>query len=355
MNHVILAALRPSCARLPLSTRAARFNAFLDDRFLALPTSIAPPRTNRATDAIPRIFFGQSPIRQTRAFTSSIATQSIKPRKPAAAIPKKSTATKKPTIFSWRKYNDENGMPLPNKALDQLQITSIFGSDVGVDTGNHILRILQYRRLSGSLAEHGLHFDNPELANIDGTQNALDYLRNTYPVDEEAAAGRWAEEEAIRVERQLIERSQSLGFYKKDDTSAETPAPMQGTEYGQRYGLSGLESIRRENERAYEQRMKIEEAKRNEIEQSLGPNETASSPVVAGPTSVNLSQQQPEGKGSFKLPNLQKAREYALLSMVFVCCSLLTLTRQQMKPRNQNGGGTTLTKAMSLSMLRLLK
>jgi len=109
----------------------------------------------------------------------------------------------------------------------------------------------------------------------------LEWLREQYPLDEQAAAERWVEQEASKLEEQLGRRGQSLGLYKSDDEESVQVSgerrqdegqgreqALQGTGYVREgYGESGLEAIRRDFE---EQRRAEEQERAEEYERELG-------------------------------------------------------------------------------------
>lgn len=118
--------------------------------------------------------------------------------------------------------------------------------------------------MTGSLAEKGVHFDSPTAFPKDRALNALEYLRSSYPVDEETAAAEWAQGEAQRLEGELIERAQKLRLYKKADTEQTL---------GSVYGHSELEALRKRNEELYE-RQKEEEERQAAIQEREGKSGT---------------------------------------------------------------------------------
>jgi hypothetical protein len=109
----------------------------------------------------------------------------------------------------------------PWKDLKEAELRQIFGGDADFKKGNFILARLQQRRISGSLVEKGLIF--PDKLNISQAEatRALEWLRTTFPMDEEAAAAQWAEKELLRLEEEqrsaLERRGQQLGLLKKED------------------------------------------------------------------------------------------------------------------------------------------
>lgn len=143
-------------------------------------------------------------------------------RKPRAATPPSALSTPIPKPISETKESEKP----PEKATVQLshvEVVKILGSGLSYDQGMDLLQELQYRRVTGSLSDKGLDFpEQPEFTQ-EHRYNALEYLRETYPVDEEAAAMEYAEELAAEERRVLEERAMKLRIYKpiEEDADAE--------------------------------------------------------------------------------------------------------------------------------------
>ncbi|GAB7350904.1 hypothetical protein MBLNU459_g1418t1 [Dothideomycetes sp. NU459] len=159
-------------------------------------------------------------------------------------------------------------MPLPSGELDRTTIVGIFGPDMDETMGNQVLRLVNYRRMSGSLIDVGVTFP-PELAISEQTAvQALRYLRQEYPdFDEQEAGAAWAESEIAKAEQEYMDRAEDLGLYKREKSDAALQP--QGTDYGRsRYGDSALAALRRENKARWmeEDRKKKEAEERAESE-----------------------------------------------------------------------------------------
>lgn len=113
--------------------------------------------------------------------------------------------------------------------------------------GRRILGVLDFE-LPPDLIEQ---IDDPA-----AIEKALAWLRQSLPVDEDAAVIRRIQEEDERESQQLVERSQKLGFYKPQSGNFGTKLGEEGDDV---YGTSVLEQVRKVNEA----RAKAEEA-RNE-------------------------------------------------------------------------------------------
>lgn len=178
---------------------------------------------------------------------------------------------------TWRDYDPEGGMPLPDGERTQAEIDAIFGTKgMDVDTGNYILSVMQWRRLSGALIDVGLEFPRRTSVLRSQALKGLDYLRSLdSSFDEQAAGARWAEEETERLREELRERAVSLKLYKADP--AEEEESDQGTEYGrEKSGQSALEKMRQYNEAKWER----EDAARKLKEQQ---EQTAAVHISRGP------------------------------------------------------------------------
>lgn len=117
----------------------------------------------------------------------------------------------------------------PNKRsqwrnLTASELTSIFAYDIPTQRGNYILSKLQDRRESGSLAELGINFSEGEGVRQEDARRGLEWLRQAYPLDEQGAAVRWAESEALRLEEELRtdleKKGQRFGLLKRDGVAS---------------------------------------------------------------------------------------------------------------------------------------
>ena len=205
-------------------------------------------------------------------------------KQPAATLaPKNSSASKleePPTVAShteglseepeeltWRDYDPEGGMPLTIGELPQPDINAVFGSEeIDADTGNYILNVMHWRRMSGALIDDGLKFPKGSDVSRNAALKGLEYVRTLDPGFDETAAGqRWAEEESERLRQELQERAVNLGIYRRVETEAEED--QQGTEYGrERSGESFLQRQREEKEAAYEVELAEKKAKQEREE-----------------------------------------------------------------------------------------
>lgn len=175
--------------------------------------------------------------------------------------------------LTWRDYDPEGGMPLPEGERTPSGINAIFaGEDVDADTGNYILDVMYWRRMSGALIDDGLDFPKKRGVSKEQALRALEYVRTLDPAfDEQGAGQRWAEEEAMRLSEEIQQRSLDLGIYKRREeaeTEAEEPESQQGTQYGrERSGESVLQRQREAKDARWEkeQAEKVAAQEREEL------------------------------------------------------------------------------------------
>ncbi|KAG9568943.1 rhomboid-domain-containing protein, partial [Aureobasidium melanogenum] len=175
------------------------------------------------------------------------------------------SARRRRDLPTWRDYDPEIGIPLPPGELDQATIAEIFGPDMHCDDGNHILRLMHYRRLSGSLIDVGVDFSRESGISPEMATKALEYIRTLDPAfDENEAGAVWAESEIMKVEQQYMARAERLGIYKRtDDSQADDSQPSVAS--SNIYGESALDQLRKANKaRWMEEDRKKEEAKKQQ-------------------------------------------------------------------------------------------
>jgi rhomboid-like protein len=199
------------------------------------------------------------------------------------------TASSDDAAVTWRDYDPEGGMPLPDGERSQAEIDAIFGSEgMDVDTGNYILSVMQWRRLSGALIDVGLDFPIARQISRSHALKGLEYLRSLDSAfDEQTAGSVWAEEETERLRDELRERAVSLKLYKADPVEEEESD--QGTEYGRaKTGGSALQQMQAYNEAKWEREeaarvLKEQQEQTAAVHSSRGPLQLSGGvqPVVA--------------------------------------------------------------------------
>ena len=157
-----------------------------------------------------------------------------------------------------KEINDDEDIDGPRfrpKDLTQEEITQIFGPGVPQDVGNRVLRFQQHRRVEGMLSDDSdssAHDLTKRLAKI-----ALAWLREKYPVDEEAAYQARVERLERRTQEIIIADAEKMGIYR----------PQAGVKGGDVYGKSGLDEIREEYQRRAEERAKRRAEQRRQAEE----------------------------------------------------------------------------------------
>jgi rhomboid-like protein len=200
-----MALFRPSCAVMRTSTPASNQWSTLTRafarRYCSQQISISSPSRSSFLSSI-QSQSASLPERQSRSFSTTLCLSASvhNPSDPSdpSKQPKQPKQPKKRTIRIG---------PLPNGEPSPQTIRRIFGPGVPLPDANNVLRILHHRRTSGSLTDYGV--DNLGAryvsAGVDHqkTAKALEWLRETYPVDEVRAAEEWAEKEANRISYEL--------------------------------------------------------------------------------------------------------------------------------------------------------
>ena len=212
--------------------------------------------------------------------------------------------------LTWRDYDPAGGMPLPHGELGQPEINAVFGTEkMNADTGNYILSVLHWRRVSGALIDQELTFPKDSGVSREHAARGLQYLRQCMPdVDEEANGQRWAEEENERLQQEIRDRAVKWKLYKPEESEAEEqdepllpPESQQGTEEGRRRNEeSVLETTRKANEARYEReleekRVADEKAELVALHSRRGPLELSggvqpdTQMILYGPGGISIS------------------------------------------------------------------
>ncbi|PLB44038.1 rhomboid-domain-containing protein [Aspergillus steynii IBT 23096] len=151
----------------------------------------------------------------------------------------------------------ENGIQPRAKPFSQAEINAIFGPSARVShsMGNRVLAVLHGRRLNGT-PELDLPRDIILAVRGPSRDKALEWLREHYPLDEDAAILARFEREEREAEERLIRRAENLGLYKPQSGSF-------GAELGESNDPSGR-SILQETRQRNEARILAEEEKRRQ-------------------------------------------------------------------------------------------
>ncbi|GAM87703.1 hypothetical protein ANO11243_057300 [Dothideomycetidae sp. 11243] len=151
--------------------------------------------------------------------------------------------------LTWRDY-------------DPAELAKIFGSTIDEETGNWIVRLMNWRRKSGSLIDQGIDFEASLGISREQAYAALGHLRQHEPDFDESQAGiAWAEEQIQELTAPYVARAEKLGLYKRIDTDESEQAESSDV-----YGESQLIAMKRTNEARFqeEERLRIEKEKQEE-------------------------------------------------------------------------------------------
>jgi rhomboid-like protein len=125
------------------------------------------------------------------------------------------------------------------------ELQKIFGSpEISTKLGNRILSTLHSHRLTGTL-DAELPSDITRAVSQQQVDTAMDWLRNKYPVDEDAAILARIEREDRAEEEKLVRRAERLGLYKPQSGSYDAELGEEGSPYGK----SILKEAREKNEK----------------------------------------------------------------------------------------------------------
>lgn len=278
--------LRPSCAtiRHSISPAAQQWNCVtfaFTRRFCVQQSS---PRLGLKSGILRKLQSDKSPQYHREFSTSSRYGATVEPDQPASSSSR--PAPRKREILIKQ---------LPNGNVDERTIARIFGNRISRDTGNNVLRIIHHRRTSGSLANYGVDNLGHRYSAVDQKTaiKALEWLRETYPVDEARAAEEWAEREANRISYELWLADPENADSKYNDPARVYREQHQETEQAAqddqtkrigilRVGPSEFERNikQRRQERLEEMAKKAEakEAKEKEMEEKIATGEYVRTP-----------------------------------------------------------------------------
>jgi rhomboid-like protein len=187
--------------------------------------------------------------------------------------------------------------PLPNGRVDDRTIRQIFGSKLSPADANNVLRILHHRRTAGSLADYGVDNLGKQYTHVsrETALKGLDWLRETYPIDEARAAQEWAEREANRIQYELwLADPETESKYKdparafKEQMQKEEEERQRQEQDGQRIGILhvGKSQFERNIEEKRQQRLEEvtrvaeqKEEKEREMEEKLASGEWVRTPT----------------------------------------------------------------------------
>ncbi|KAJ5953615.1 hypothetical protein N7454_000511 [Penicillium verhagenii] len=198
---------------------------------------LQPSRTDSNTLSNLRLFSSLSPFPQPgRPLIASLSSQQSGPT-PLWTRSKRTLARKSSPKPS-------NPSPPANLASDT-ELKSVFPqSQISSKLAKRTLAVLHSRRLEGTL-DLDLPAEITRAVNQAQLDTALEWLRQEYPIDEDAAILARIEREERQAEEKLVRRAEQLGLYKPQSGSY-------GAELGEEnsiYGKSVLKEAREKNEK----------------------------------------------------------------------------------------------------------
>lgn len=190
------------------------------------------------------------PVRFTGVLQSCLSRISSPSRTFSSSLPSSARAPRTTPRLNKR----EEGVRFRARDLSAHEISQIFGPElqISVPMGNRILRILQERRITGTI-DVDLPADIRKAVAESTILTGLEWLRKRYPMDEDAAILKRIEREEIAEEQKLIKRGQELGLYKPQSGKFDKPIEKEGDVYGK--------SVLQEQREANERRNRLEDEK----------------------------------------------------------------------------------------------
>lgn len=283
MNNVWTVAFKAPCTGLHSSIQSRCHRLAPIAVLTSFAKSIAPSRTYRSrapsTTISPLIRRALPPwrISQNRFYalvSNNTASTSYAPPGPKKKNKKPPvTNDAKPTENQEKEFENGEVDPPATVELSAEQIVEIFGPGTSFDTGMQILQELQMRRVSGELQDKGINFSEIEVTEAQAMAG-LDYLRDNFPVDEEAAAKEWQQFEIERLTKAIEDRAERVGLYKKKEVEyeeEEEPEERQPKQVTNVYGDSVL--VQRQKELKAKEEAE-EKAKKEEAEKTGQPVES---------------------------------------------------------------------------------
>ncbi|RAH50937.1 rhomboid protease PCP1 [Aspergillus brunneoviolaceus CBS 621.78] len=172
-------------------------------------------------------------------------------------VPTRSFQTSAPLRSSKPPAVDHGVKPRP-EPFSLADINAIFGAraKVSQSMGNRVLAVLHGRRLNGTL-DLDLPVDISRSVRPHSLDAALSYLREHYPMDEDAAIMARIEREELEEEQKLIRRAEELGLYKPQSGQYEA-------ELGENKDVSGKSVFQEMRKRNEERLLAEDEQKRKE-------------------------------------------------------------------------------------------
>jgi len=159
-------------------------------------------------------------------------------------------------------YTDFAGLPYGARPINVNETNSLFGPGTDPRWADRLLRVLQGRRVAGTLEDPSLASPVPDLDTARNTI-ALSWLRNNIPVDEQESAGLRAELELAAMEREAVARGEQIGLYKTIKKEADAF----------QHEKSGLELLREVKKHQWDAKVLKKDAERKAREAAI-PQQT---------------------------------------------------------------------------------
>ena len=263
----------PSCLQVGLrlisgSTEKLLFTS-VARRFPSVPSVPSAPAVHRPLSTKPC----RRPIPNIRKLSTFSRSTVQYPN-----TPKLLPRTQIRTVFGFRAivhyaqlpndYEDAKGIPFSKADLNQKEINEIFGSHLTPEAGNELLRIIQGRRVAGSLDDPDLQ-QNTAKYSVEDKIKALNYLRENIPVDEVINAGLRAEDELKALEEQGAQEQDTEQHSEEPSSTAIGRLPGR-RKNDSPYGEGEFDRIRAKNiaKREAEEKRLEEERKQREEEEA---------------------------------------------------------------------------------------
>ncbi|KAJ5718770.1 hypothetical protein N7488_004416 [Penicillium malachiteum] len=225
-----------------------------------LPTTISRSRCYDLRLQASALHSSTNNLRWSRSFGSFAKTdhRTRSPVSPLRCPTSISFQTRSKRTSTLRKRSRKTSDALPGaKSLSENELKAVFpDSQLPIALANRTLAVLQARRLEGTL-DLDLPVEITRTVTQSQLDSALEWLRKTYPVDEDAAIMARIEREEKEAEEKLVRRAEKLGLYKPQSGSYEAELGENDSVYGK----SVLKEAREQNEKRL---LKEKERKRQE-------------------------------------------------------------------------------------------
>mgnify|MGYP002718788789 FL=1 len=237
MSNVVWAVWRAPCPGLRTSVLPVPFRAASRDLRITPWRMYSTSRQSMLP--IPNLL-SQLLAWPSRPTPTPISPQRFNPVSTPRRFKRTSAASQKP-----KPKSDPSEVHPRQKPFSDAEIKAIFGpAKFNAKLGNRILAVLHGHRLSGTL-DADLPVDIARAVTKQQVDAALEWLRDEYPLDEDAAIFARIEREDRAAEEKLVRRAEKLGLYKPQSGSYDAELGEEGSPYGK----SVLKEARERNEK----------------------------------------------------------------------------------------------------------